>query len=224
MKLTLKVKTSDFDRKMALFKRAKKGGMKDAVQKASAAYARTALLYTPPGMKSKRTGNAGRTIAEELYLRPLAYLPKLAREGKLKAGDREALKSGMLFKMFIKKGNKITWKYFKSGRDAEPERRIATRGLYKSGYSINFPSVGMRTPPAARSLARKSPQIQSLAPQINQLRQRESVSNYALNIRNSAYTEGAPFAEIAKRQGENAGRRTLLRLTQKFFKEKNIKL
>lgn len=224
MKLTCKVKFTDFDRKMALFKRVKKGGMKDAVQKASAAYARTALLYTPPGMKSKRTGNNGRVIAEELYLRPLAYLPKLAKKGKLKEGDREALKSGMLFKMFIKKGNKITWKYFKNAREAEPERRIATRGLYKSGYSINFPSVGMRTPPAARALARKSPRIQSMASQINQLRQKESESVFALNIRNAAYTEGALFADIAKRQGENAGRRTLLRLTRKFFKEKNIKL
>lgn len=224
MKLTCKVKTSDFDRKMALFKRAKKGGMKDAVQKASAAYARTALLYTPPGIKSKQSGNKGRVIGEELYFRPLVFLPDMAKKGKLKDGDREALKNGMLFKLYFKQGDTLKGKYYKSAREAEPERRIATRGLYKSGYSINFPSIGMKTPPAARALARKSPKIQSLAPQINQLRQRESESVYALNIRNAAYTEGAPFAEIAKRQGENAGRRTLLRLTRKFFKEKNIKL
>lgn len=228
MKLEFKVRMSDFDRKMALFKRAKKGGMKDAVQKASAAYARTALLYTPPGMKSKRTGNNGRVIGEYLYFRILEYLPDLAKKGgkNFTAQDREELKKGNLFRMMFRSSRrkKEVFKYYKSAKDAEPERKIATRGLYKAGYAINFPSIGLRVPPAARALARESPRIQSLAPQINQIRQRETESTVDIHIRNAAYTEGAPFAEIAKRQGENAGRRTLLRISRKFFKERNIKL
>lgn len=202
------------------------------LKKSVGIFASTAQKYTPPNMggpmKSKTPSG------KPLYKRPVyALLPILIdNRRKSKTGmarffspeDPAKYKDGYKFKVPDMRTKRWKWHYYRTKAAANKAAVIRNRGLYRSMWGANTPSIGVPVPNAIASLIRKSPNLSGLASRFNTLTEdrKEGSAMPALQeikLKNTSFSDSASFAQIAVIRGWSSTIYWIRKMIQAHFKK-----
>ena len=203
------------------------------LRKAVGVFASTAQKYTPPNMggpmKSKTPSG------KPLYKRPIyELLPILIdHRRKSKTGmsrffapeDPARYKAGYKYKVPDMRKKRWIWHYYKKKGEANKAAVILNRGLYRSMWAANSPSIGVPVPNAIAALMRKSPNLSRHASRFNTLTETEKQGSamptlQEIRLKNTAFPDSASFAQIAVIRGLSSTIYWIRKTIQAHFKQK----
>lgn len=203
------------------------------LRKAVGIFASTAQKYTPPNMGGPMKTRT--PSGKPLYKRPVyELLPILIdHRRKQKTGmarffspeDPDRYKAGYKYKVPDMRKKRWVWHYYKKKGEANKAAVIVNRGLYRSMWGANTPSIGVPIPAAIAKHIRKSPNLSRLATKFNALKETEKPGSampalQEINIKNTAFPDSASFAQIAVIRGLSSTIYWIRKTIQAHFKQK----
>lgn len=139
---------------------------KETLLKGTTSFIKWAAVKSPPNIGSTNMFK-GQTDKEKLLYRPILWLSKLVR-GQIdgfrpEQADIDALRNGFRFKVIdTRNKKKKTLCYTKTKPEAETQARIVNRGLLRTMWGLNAPSIGARLDHGIKRILKESPHLTSL--------------------------------------------------------------
>lgn len=203
------------------------------LRKAVGIFASAAQKYTPPNMGGPMKSRT--PSGKPLYKRPVyELLPILIdHRRKNKTGmarffapeDPARYKAGYKYKVPDMRKKRWVWHYYKTKGAANKAAVILNRGLYRSMWGANTPSIGVPVPNAISTLIRKSPNLSRHASTFNTFKEEKKQGSamptlQEIKLKNTAFPDSASFAQIAVIRGYSATIYWIRKAIQAHFKQK----